>query len=228
MIRLPQPIPYHLAEQIRRGIIAGRYPPGSPLREQALEQEFGSSRGPIREALRLLELRGLTVHEPRRGFRVREYTSEIVEQIYKLRAQLERYSIEALAACPTGDLPDLLRAENDRMAAHFAARNIEAYLESNVAFHRIIQERTANEPLLRSIAMLNEMAQPIRYALLSRDLDRSRAVAEHQEIIALIEAADFESAAVAMEKHVIGNVRALADLFKASATGERHNLRLAK
>jgi DNA-binding GntR family transcriptional regulator len=219
MTKLPQPIPYHLAEQIRRGIITGRYPPGSPLREQALEQEFGSSRGPIREALRLLELRGLTVHEPRRGFRVREYTSETVEQIYKLRGQLERHSVEALRGRVIDDLPELLRAENKRMAAHFAARNIEAYLEANVAFHQIILDRTDNEPLMRSIAILNEMAQPIRYALLSRNLDRSRAIGEHEEIIAFIDAGDLDSAAIAMEKHVIGNVRAVADLFKESVDG---------
>lgn len=219
MTKLPQPIPYHLAEQIRRGIINGRYPPGSPLREQALELEFGSSRGPIREALRLLELRGLTVHEPRRGFRVREYTSETVQQIYKLRGQLERHSVEELRGRSIDDLPDLLRVENGRMATHFAARNIEAYLEANVAFHRIILDRTENEPLMRSIAILNEMAQPIRYALLSRNLDRSRAIVEHEEIISYIEAGDLDRAAVAMEKHVMGNVQAVADLFRTPAKG---------
>jgi DNA-binding GntR family transcriptional regulator len=214
MTKLPQPIPYHLADQIRRGIISGRYPPGSALREQALEQEFGSSRGPIREALRLLELRGLTVHEPRRGFRVRDYTSETVEQIYKLRGLLERHSVEALRGRPISDLPDLLKAENRRMAEYYAAGDIEAYLEANIAFHQIILDRTENEPLMRSIAILNEMAQPIRYALLSRNLGISRAVGEHQEIVSFIEAGDLDSAAIAMEKHVIGNVRAVADLFK--------------
>jgi DNA-binding GntR family transcriptional regulator len=49
-------------EQIRQGIVVGRYLPGSPLREQTLEQEFDASRGPVREALRLLELRGLATH----------------------------------------------------------------------------------------------------------------------------------------------------------------------
>lgn len=85
----PTPIPYRVAERIRDAIVTGRYPPGSALREQSLESEYGASRGPVREALRLLELRGLTVHEPRRGFRVRSYSARTVEQIYRLRAVLE-------------------------------------------------------------------------------------------------------------------------------------------
>ncbi len=113
---LPKPIPYYLMEQIRRGIITGRYPPGDPLREQMLEQEFGFSRGPIREALRLLELLGLATHEPRRGFRVREYSAETVSQIYGLRALLERRSVEALAGRQLEGLVDKLRAANARMA----------------------------------------------------------------------------------------------------------------
>jgi DNA-binding GntR family transcriptional regulator len=57
--KIPEPIPYHLMKKIRQGVITGRYGPGSPLREQQLEAEYGTSRGPLREALRLLQLRGL-------------------------------------------------------------------------------------------------------------------------------------------------------------------------
>jgi DNA-binding GntR family transcriptional regulator len=128
----PKPIPYYLMGQIRRGIIAGRYPPGGPLREQMLEQEFGVSRGPIREALRLLELRGLATHEPRRGFRVREYSAETVLQIYGLRALLERRSIEALGGRPLEGLIAKLRAANACMAERYAEGDIEAYLNENV------------------------------------------------------------------------------------------------
>jgi DNA-binding transcriptional MocR family regulator len=106
----PQPIPYYLMEKIRRGIITGRYAPGEALREQQLESEYGTSRGPLREALRLLQLRGLVTHEPRRGFRVREYSPELTMQIYRLRGLLERHSIEALAGKPLDDLVVALRA----------------------------------------------------------------------------------------------------------------------
>ena len=207
------PIPYQLMERIRHGIITGRYPPGSALREQMIEREYGASRGPIREALRLLQLAGLVNHEPRRGFRVRQYSPQLIEQTYRLRALLERHGVESLAGRPLGPLARKLRAANARMAELFAARDIAGYLETNGIFHRAILEAADNEPLQRSLATLNETAQPIRYALLAQQFDRSRAIAEHDLIIQLIESGELQVAAVAMEQHVLRHMVAASQVF---------------
>lgn len=207
------PIPYQLVEHIRRGIITGRYPPGSALREQMLEKEYRASRGPVREALRLLQISGLVSHEPRRGFRVREYSPQLITQTYRLRALLERHGIESLAGRPLAALVDRLRDINARMSSLFAARDIAGYLEANAAFHRAILEAADNEPLQRSLATLNETALPIRHALLARQFDRSRAIADHDMIIRLIEAGELEVAAVAMERHVLRHMSAASEVF---------------
>src|SRR5260370_37271049 len=86
---LPDTIPYFLADRIKAGIIRWRYPPGSSLRETDLAAEYGASRGPVREALRILELQGLVIHAPRRGFKVKHYTADDLRQLYRLRAHLE-------------------------------------------------------------------------------------------------------------------------------------------
>ncbi len=207
------PIPYHLMESIRRGIITGRYPPGSALREQTMEREYGSSRGPVREALRLLQIAGLVNHEPRRGFRVREYSPTLIEQTYRLRALLERHGVESLAGRPLGPLTKTLRAANARMSELFAAHDIAGYLEANGHFHRAILEAAENEPLQRSLATLNETAQPIRYALLARQFDRSQAITDHDIIIQLLEAGEVQVAAVAMERHVLRHITAASQVF---------------
>lgn len=207
------PIPYRLMEHIRRGIITGRYPPGSALREQMLEQAYRTSRGPVREALRLLQIAGLVTHEPRRGFRVREYSPELIEQTYRLRALLERHGVESLGGRPLEGLVVRLREINARMSALFAAHDIAGYLDANGAFHRAILEAAANEPLQRSLATLNETAQPIRYALLTRQFDRSQAIADHELIIRLIEADELPVAAVAMERHVLRHMTAASEVF---------------
>jgi len=212
--RVPAPIPYFLMSQIRRGIISGRYPPGSPLREKQLEAEYGTSRGPLREALRLLQLRGIVTHEPRRGFRVREYSAEMTEQIYRLRGLLERHSIEALAGRPLDGLVAALRAANQTMAEQFEARNIEGYLEANVAFHDAILRATQNEPLQKSIEVLNEMAQPIRFALLAARFEKSSAIAEHARIIKLLAGGDLTAAAAAIEQHVVRNLDRASNLYR--------------
>ena len=207
------PIPYHLMQQIRHGIITGRYAPGSALREQTLEKEYGASRGPIREALRLLQMPGLVTHEPRRGFRVRGYSPKLVAQIYRMRGLLERHAVESLAGLPLEPLLGKLREANATMKALFAARDIAGYLEANGEFHRLILEAADNEPLQRSLATLNEMAQPIRYALLAQQFDRSQAIADHDMIIRLMEAGDLQVAAVAMERHVIRHMGIAAEVF---------------
>jgi DNA-binding GntR family transcriptional regulator len=211
---LPVPIPYFLMGKIRRGIITGRYPPGSPLREQTLETEYGVSRGPLREALRLLQLRGIVTHEPRRGFRVREYSAELTEQVYRLRGLLERHSIEALAGKPLDELVVQLRAANKVMAQCFAVKDIEGYLEANVAFHDAILHTANNEPLRKSLEVLNEMAQPIRFALLTSRFEKSTAMGEHDTIIGLLVKGDLERAALAIEQHVVGNIKPAAQLYR--------------
>ena len=67
---LPQTLSYFILNKLRWRIITGELEPGQPLREKELEADYGSSRGPVRESLRLLLQSGLVEHLPRRGFRV--------------------------------------------------------------------------------------------------------------------------------------------------------------
>lgn len=220
MIRaIPEPIPYYLMKKIRQGVITGRYRPGSPLREQQLEAEYGTSRGPLREALRLLQLRGLVTHEPRRGFRVREYSAELIEQIYRLRAVLERHAVEALVGKSLERLVNALGLINRSMEEHFKSRNIEAYLESNIAFHDAIMETADNEPLRKVIEPLNEMAQPVRYMLLTQRFESSTAIDEHKKLMALLSQADIAGAAQFIEMHVLHNIEAAAQLYRSMQPG---------
>ena len=212
---IPETIPYYLMKKIRQGVITGRYGPGSPLREQQLEAEYGTSRGPLREALRLLQLSGLVTHEPRRGFRVREYSAELIEQIYRLRAVLERHAVEALSGKSLENLVNALGLINQSMEEHFKSRNIEAYLESNIAFHDAIMETADNEPLRKVIEPLNEMAQPVRYMLLTQRFDSSTAIVEHKKLIDLLSQGDIAGAAQFIEMHVIHNIEAAAQLYRS-------------
>jgi DNA-binding GntR family transcriptional regulator len=211
---LPKPIPYHLAEQIRSGIIRGRYAHGSSLREEALESEYGSSRGPVREALRLLELRGLVSHVPRRGFRVREYTEKTVRDLYRLRAMLERVAVETLEGGELGSLVTALEASNARMAACRESGDVDGYLRENVTFHRLILEHGGNEALMRTLEVLNEMAEPLRYALLQKNLARSRSVDDHRQITALLKKGRIAEAAAATERHISANLPKVLDAVK--------------
>jgi DNA-binding GntR family transcriptional regulator len=199
-------------EQIRRHIILGHHPPGSALREQALQAEYRCSRAPIREALRLLERRGLVTHAPRHGFRVRRVTAAEVRQIYEVRALLERQAIEGLAGRVSKALLDDLRAHNAEVKQHRQDGDVESYITANMAFHATLRRYAPNEPLERAITAVQELAEPLRHALLVRSLRSSRAAEEHDLIIDLLTAEHIAEAASAMYRHVFTGMPAALEI----------------
>jgi DNA-binding GntR family transcriptional regulator len=168
-IKAPATIPYMLYEQVRQMIIDGTLAPGQPLREQDLERRFGTSRSPIREALRLLELSGLATHAQRRGFRVVLYSEREIRQLYLLRAELESYAIQELAEHQ--DLEPLLmrlRDTHERLERCDPDRAVLSYLSTVRGAFLEIVDFVNNQPLREAVHRLNERCEPLRYNLFRR------------------------------------------------------------
>src|SRR5712692_7244245 len=86
---------------MREAILTAALPPRTRLRQEKLAEMFGTSRIPIREALRALEYEGLVTSLPYRGFTVTELDADDIEEVYDLRIVLERHAV-GLAAAPGG------------------------------------------------------------------------------------------------------------------------------
>lgn len=202
-LKTPETIPYFLHEQIRQLIIDGSLRPGQPLREQELEKRFGTSRSPIREALRLLELNGLVTHAQRRGFRVALYTEREIRQLYLLRAELEAYAITQLAE--GGDLSGLLeelRACQARMHSYDPAESLLDYLTSVREFFGIIVRFNQNNPLSEALSKMNERAEPLRHNLMRRGVTNVEAASGYvRTVIDAIAAGRFEGAGNARREY---------------------------
>jgi DNA-binding GntR family transcriptional regulator len=168
-IKAPATIPYMLYEQVRQMIIDGTLAPGQPLREQELERRFGTSRSPIREALRLLELSGLATHAQRRGFRVVLYSEREIRQLYLLRAELEAYAIQDLVEHQTLDpLLMRLRDTHERLLRCDPDRAVLSYLSTVRSAFLEIVDFVGNQPLRDAVHRLNERCEPLRYNLFRR------------------------------------------------------------
>src|SRR3954453_8371035 len=76
-------------EALRERILRGDYPEGEPLRQDALAEELGVSRIPVREALRQLEAEGLVTFSPHRGAVVSTLSLDEIEELFQLRADIE-------------------------------------------------------------------------------------------------------------------------------------------
>src|SRR5262245_3711157 len=106
-------------EALRQAILEGVLAPGARLRQEDLAEVFGTSRIPVREALRALEYEGLVSSEPHRGFTVTALDADDVEEVYDLRVQLESHALRlAIPALTQQDLVELEALVKAMQSAH--------------------------------------------------------------------------------------------------------------
>lgn len=86
---LSRTVAERVTDALRNRILAGRYPPGAPLRQDAVAAELGVSRIPLREALNHLEAEGLVLGVAHRGFVVRGMSRSEANEVFELRLQIE-------------------------------------------------------------------------------------------------------------------------------------------
>jgi DNA-binding GntR family transcriptional regulator len=108
--RLTLSLPEQIANKLAEEIITGVYSPGQRLQEIALAQQFSVSRGPIRDALRIIEREGLVVIQPRRGASVATMTPQDLADIFEVRALLMGLATRRMAERPSKKVADFLAA----------------------------------------------------------------------------------------------------------------------
>src|SRR6478752_7361428 len=114
-------------EALRERILRGDFPDGEPLRQDALADELGVSRIPVREALRQLEAEGLVSFSPHRGAVVSTLSLEEIEELFELRADIECELLRR--AIPNTGAEHLTRANDllDEFDAALADRESERW-----------------------------------------------------------------------------------------------------
>jgi DNA-binding GntR family transcriptional regulator len=206
-----------VAERLRQRIFAHQLAPGARIDEQALAIDYGISRTPLREALKVLAAEGLVTLRPRRGCFVTEISEQDLDDIFPLMAMLEgRCALEATTRAQPEDLArlDALHAELQRFAE---GNEIEHFFEVNQAFHYQIQEMSGNRRLRQVIQDLRKVLKLTRLFSLSIDGRVQQSLAEHAIILAAIKAGDAAGAQVAMHDHILSGRQALA---RSNATQE--------
>jgi DNA-binding GntR family transcriptional regulator len=124
-----------VADYLRHAILAGEIRPGEWIRQEEVAERLGSSRLPVREALRILEAEGLTEHERHRGARVPSLSMHEVDVVYRMREQLEQLAIaESIPHLTDADLRRMeeiqARIEQDTDVATFLELDREFHLRS--------------------------------------------------------------------------------------------------
>ncbi len=123
---------------LEEAILEGKIKPGDRLIENELSKGFGVSRGPIREALRLLEKDGLIRRVPRRGAIVDWISKEDISEIYEIVAILEGLAARNFCKGATGDELAKLRQIYQEMETQVKKNNVLKYQKLNREFHEMI------------------------------------------------------------------------------------------
>src|SRR6187200_1505806 len=128
-----------VVEILRSAIIMGTYEPGERLIEATLSTELGTSRGPVREALRQLENEGLVMSFPYRGAVVLGVSDEEVQEVLiPIRLTLERYSfVHAATRMTDADFAELGK-EIWVMEQAAKAGDLEKMVEADLRFHDVV------------------------------------------------------------------------------------------
>lgn len=210
---LPQTLSYFILNKLRWRIITGELEPGQPLREKELESDYGSSRGPVRESLRLLLQSGLVEHLPRRGFRVRTYTPDDVRNIYQLRATLEGMVVAALDGLDIAPLCETLKGRCAIMEGYYKAKDTEGYFRENSTFHQCIIDFSENRPIAQVLFYVNEISLPVRYKLLQMSFPTRRSLDYHEGILSQLETGNIQEAKRLTEEHILENLERAVSIF---------------
>jgi DNA-binding GntR family transcriptional regulator len=198
---------YHLLrDRILRGEIAG----GSRLIQGPLSEEIGTSRIPVRDALKRLESDGLVKCDETGRYSVVQFSTEDAEEVYAIRRQLEPFAVELAARAMTSEAMGEIKSLFNELNKAARRRQLEKYIEINTSFHMAIYEASGMVRLVRIIRGLYSGVPSLTPIVLEGRIVRSQE--EHAEIVDRLAARDGAGAARAMDRHI---ENALAELQKS-------------
>ncbi|MDI2032490.1 GntR family transcriptional regulator [Saccharopolyspora sp. TS4A08] len=179
-------------DRLRAEIVDGTWEPGAALAELALAERYGTSRTPVREALRRLQQDGL-VERGQRGMRVRTRSPEEILEIYEVRVSLEATAASAAAQRRTDfDLVRISRAQKEMSAT--PTSDPAEMAAANLAVHEAIWAASHNGTVVDLLTRLNNHLTRYPATTLALPGRWEEAIGEHEAIIAAIERGDAERA----------------------------------
>jgi phosphonate utilization transcriptional regulator len=190
-------------QEIERSILQGEYAPGSKLIEATLAQKMGVSRGPVREAFRMLEEAGLVRNEKNRGVFVRDIPIDEAVEIFDLRAAMDELVGRKLAKEITPAQLKELKGLVDAMEKAVKAEDAYNYHLLNLKFHDRLVEMAGNSKLTAIYRKLIKELSLFRRLNLADGWLLPISASEHRQIIKAIASGDPETAGKAMFDHVM-------------------------
>lgn len=185
---------------LRARILLGEIGGGTRLAQGLLSKEIGTSRIPIRDALKRLEGDGLVVCDQAGRYTVLQFQLEDLEEVYAIRRRLEPFAVEKAVEAMTSSAMANIESLFSKLSKAAQRRQLDRYSEINVNFHMAIYQASGMDRLVRIIRSLYVGVFPFTPMMLEGRLARSQQ--EHEKLMARIAARDCTGAALAMDRHI--------------------------
>lgn len=188
-------------KELRELLLSGELAPGQQIVQEALADELGVSRVPIREALRVLEAEGQVVYEPHRGYFVTSLSLDELLEIYRIRSVLEaeaaRAAVRRLTDADVARMADALEAVEQASTAE----NLTEMASANRIFHFTLLDAAGLPRLVRIVRQLWDATDAYRSRYYSAPEHREAVRAEHRAILAAVQARDADALVSLLDQH---------------------------
>ena len=196
---MPTTLKRQIAASLRGQILAGHWAEGTRIKEEALAERFGVSRGPIRDVMLELSKEGLLQALPNKGVSINVTPSTKARAIYlKTRRDLETLALKE--GFPSWTEEAILSMEKTLIRFRIAAEmgDLPEVIEHDIAFHRAIIENYPKEDLrVLWLPLMTTMALPY-----SRHQDLLESHKEHEDIMRTLKAGDLKTAIQLLKSHI--------------------------
>lgn len=195
-----------VAELLRQRIFNRELLPGSWIDELKIAEEYGISRTPLREALKVLATEGLVTMKVRRGAYVTEVNEKDLTDVYHLLSLLEADAASAVAKQATDAQLKELQTLHDNLEK--TVKNRERFFEINETFHMRLLEIANNRWREQMVADLRKVMKLNRHNSLLKSGRIAESLSEHSAIMLAIAARDADQAAQCMRNHFANGLTA--------------------
>lgn len=199
-----------ITNRLRQMILEGQLEPGEKINEKLLTEQFGVSRTPLREALKVLASEGLLDLIPHRGAVITRQSEGELAEVFRVLAALEGLAGELATTAASDATLNQIKDMTQELRRSYEETDRPTYFRINQAIHKAILQAADNETLLRSHALLAYRVQRARYqANLTADRWRA-AVEEHEAIAEALSARDATTTAERMKDHLLKKLASIS------------------
>jgi DNA-binding GntR family transcriptional regulator len=192
-----------IANSVAEDIIRGVYAPGQQLVEMTLAETYKVSRGPVRDALQLLEIEGLVVIQPRRGATVTIITPEKMKEVFEVRAVLYGLIASDVAAQRDAATLERLQAGTDLLKANLRV-GADTFFPVWAAFNLQVVEAGRNGYARKFLASLLRLTMPVTRKVMLDEGNRAVWIADWEAVLKQIRRGDVRAADDAARHWIMG------------------------